>query len=221
MRVIDKVEFSDTLFQITFDPEHLAATFLVPGQYVVITMENQKPLYLVIASLLGEKQWRFIVRDSNPATHALKELPIGSSVAVSEAQGKGYPLTKLVDNNVILFTAGTGLAAIYSVVGEFLKNRSNFKEIILMHGSRFEADLPFRQEMLNWVKNDLQVYITLSQPSDSWAFYEGHVQDILKHEALDLSSFSSLICGPNPMIKSVTEVACACGLSKDKIFTNY
>lgn len=221
MRIVEKIEFSENLFQITFDPEHLATTFLVPGQYVVITMENQKPLFLVIASFLGDKLWRFIVRDSNPATNMLKSLEVGNSVAVSEAQGKGYPMAKLTNKNIILLTAGTGLAAIYSVVGEILKNRSSYKEIILMHGSRFESDLPFRIEMLEWVKNDIQIFITLSQPSESWAFYEGYVQDILKHEAMDLSSHVSLICGPNPMIKNVSEVACSFGLNKDNIFTNY
>lgn len=221
MRVLENTAISDTLFKLTLDPEGQASSFQLPGQYVVINLENQKPLYLVIGSTVGASKWSFLIRDANASTKILKDLIPGNQIDVSMAQGKGYPLEKLIGKNIILFSAGTGLASYYSVMGKVLENRKEYKKIFLLHGSRFESELFFKEEMLDWVRNEVEVFVTLSKPSETWAFYEGHVYDILKHEKLDLTNFSALICGPGKMVKDVTEIAGGFGLKSENILTNY
>ena len=221
MLVLEIINLTENLFQLNLEPGELSSSFQIPGQYVVISLENQKPIYMVIASNIGATNWSFLIRDANASTKILKELKVGDSISVSAAQGKGYPIEKLVNKNVILFSAGTGLAAFYSVIGKIISARQDFKKVILMHGSRLESELPYREEMIKWVENEIEVFVTLSQPEDSWAFYEGHVQEILKNEKLKLNTYSALICGPNQMMKDVTEAAESYGLLKNNIFTNY
>lgn len=221
MQIVKNITLTENLFQLIIESTELAESFQKPGQYVVISLENQKPIYLVIASNIGDSKWSFLIRDVNAGTKILKELKVGELINVSPAQGKGYPMNRLIGNDIILFSAGTGLAAFYSVIGEILKNRKEYKRVIMLHGSRYESDLPFKEEMLEWVKNDIEVFVTLSKPTDTWAFYEGHVQEILKHEKFDLTNFSALICGPQMMAKEVSELAISFGLNPENIFTNY
>lgn len=221
MIVVENLQITESLFQLTIAPAELSESFKLPGQYVVVNLENQKPLYLVIASKVGASQWNFLVRDTNPSTKVLKDLKVGAQISVSSAQGKGYPMEKLVGQNVVLFSAGTGLASFYSVISEIVGHRSNYERVVLLHGSRIEPELPFKEEMLKWVHEDIEVFVTLSKPSDSWAFHEGHVQSILNHEKIDLTDFKALICGPNQMVKDVSVVAAEFGLNPKDIFSNY
>lgn len=221
MIVVDNTLITESLFQLTLAPGELSESFKIPGQYVVVNLENQKPLYLVIASKVGDSHWNFLVRDTNPSTKVLKELKSGVSVNVTPAQGKGYPMDKLMGQNIVLFSAGTGLASFYSVISEIVGHRSNYERVVLLHGSRFESELPFKDEMLKWVHDEIEVYVALSKPSDSWAFHEGHVQSILNHEKIDLTDYKALICGPNQMVKDVSVVAAEFGLSPKDIFSNY
>ena len=221
MLVVENTIITENLFQITLDAEAVASSFKIPGQYVIITLENQKPLYLVIASSVGATKWTFLIRDTNPSTKALKESKVGGKLNVSGPQGNGYPMSKLLGQNIVLFSAGTGLASFYSVISEIINHRDEYQKVVLLHGSRLEAELPFKEEMLNWVRNDIEVFVTLSKPTDSWAFHEGRVQDILRHEKIDLTEFKSLVCGPSQMTRDVAIVAGEFGLNQANIFTNF
>lgn len=212
---------SETLFKVSLDANDKSNSFLVPGQYVVMQLPEQKPLYLVIASTVGSKNWDFYIRDTGIVTQSLKSQLVGSDIDVSNAQGKGYPMQLLKNKNIILISAGTGIASFYSVIQEILNHRSDYGNILIYHGSRYENEILYREEMMSWLEKDIEIFLTLSQPSEEWPFYEGHVQNILNHETPELEDYVALICGPKQMMKDVGDHVLKFGLDKNAIYTNY
>lgn len=221
LKLLKKKLITQNLFEVYFDAKEISHSFQIPGQYCVVNLPDTKALYLVLSNYVGADVWSFLVRDANASSSILLKTEIGAFLEVSDAQGNGYPMGKLKGNNVVLFSAGTGLASFRSVLNEIVKDRANYKEVLLLHGSRYENEIPYLADMEEWKKNRVEVSITLSQPDDKWKALKGHVQEILNARKLKLDGYCGLICGPMAMVEDVTKMANVHGLKSDLIYSNY
>ncbi len=214
-------DITSDLFEVFLDADEVADSYKTPGQYCVIKLPDSKPLFLVLSNCIGDKTWSFLVRDANNSSNILHKTEVGSILEVSQAQGNGYPLHKLKGSDVILFSAGTGLASFRSVLDEIVKHRDDYKKVHLLHGSRFENEIPYKKEFENWSAFDIEVSLVLSKPSENWQSFNGHVQDVLEEKNIKLDGFSGLICGPTAMVEDVTRMAKLRGLRPELIYSNY
>lgn len=221
LKLIKRQIITPTLFEVFFDAKEVSHTFKIPGQYCVVNLPEAKALYLVLSNHIGCDTWSFLVRDANASSSVLLKAAVGSQLDVSEAQGNGYPMEKLKGSHVVLFSAGTGLASFRSVLNEIVKNRDEYKDVFLLHGSRYENEIPYQNDIKIWKYNNIDVCMTLSKPSDNWSAYKGYVQEILNTKKMKLDGFSGLICGPMAMVEDVTKVANEHGLKSELIYSNY
>lgn len=126
-----------------------------------------------------------------------------------------------MDNEMpmILIGTGTGIAPLYSISVEALRNFNIKKEIKLIFGLRFEEDIFLKEELENLQKefSNFEYAITLSKPGKTWKGLKGRVTNCL-HDYMTEDEVDAYICGGQDMIHSVEELLLDKGVPQDNIF---
>ena len=192
------------VFHVRYD-EPLAESF-EPGQYVALGMNNEEVLELgsvrrsmSIASAPEEGDVlqfyvRFVRRaeSPNPLTHLLWKAGPGARLFMTRKPVGKFTLrdtTGADDRKKLLVAAGTGLAPFVSMArSRVLRDpESDLSDLVILHGTSYEADLVFRGELEGYAQRNGLVYLpTLSRPdaSTAWTGRTGRVEDFFLQSRL-------------------------------------
>lgn len=88
----------------------VAATHLVPGQYVEVRVQDQTG-YFVLASEPGALPWELVMRAGGGASDVLLVMPLPGAVEVTAAIGDGFPVADVRGRELLVALGGTGIAA--------------------------------------------------------------------------------------------------------------
>ena len=142
-------------------------------------------------------------------------LRVGDTIEVSVPEGR-FVLDKS-PANYLAFAAGSGITPIISIASDELRKNSS-SIFVLGYGNKTIGSTMFK-DSINALKNEFQdrffVYNIYSQENNPDSFFgridSGFINLVLKeHSSLDFEKV--LLCGPEKMIQSATE------LLKDKSF---
>lgn len=231
--IVNREDLSDelTIFRIRPDADLPEGDWFVPGQYMVIGVNNvtqvelggvQRPM-----SIASEPSCRdyieFYIRrvarpeSNNPLTHHLFPLPEGERVFL-RPKPKGHftvPGTVGADDDrwKIYVSAGTGLAPFVSIVRDDLTQGRSLNKTCIIHGASRPGDLGYQSELESLQKEHGLVYIpTVSRPADhpDWSGCHGRAEDrFLKSEIPWLEERMGMDSGSLSPEKAVVLV---CGL---------
>jgi len=184
-----------------------------PGQFFEVSIPGvgEAPL----ASTRCEDGYLDILaRNAGNVTAALFKLKKGDDLWIRGPYGNGFPLDDLRGKNIILVGGGTGIAPITSMIDYIEKNRKEFGEIFIYLGFRDEEHVLLKERIATWQKK-FQVHVGLSRDLDTHKYEVGFVQDVIDKHKPETHNTNALLCGPEPMMKSVTDE-----LHKLKVFNN-
>ncbi|MDE0961131.1 MAG: FAD-binding oxidoreductase [Planctomycetota bacterium] len=231
--IVGKSDLSEglSIFKVALDEELPEGDWFVPGQYMVIGVNNleepdlggvQRPMS--IASEPAERgHVEFYIRrvarpeSKNPLTHSLFLLSEGERVFL-RPKPKGHftvPGTVGLDDDRcrIYVSAGTGLAPFVSIVRDDLRQGRSIAKTCIIHGVSRSGDLGYRDELEQWSAEHGLVYIpTVSRPAEcpDWSGRSGRAEDCFNPDGLDLLesklSLSAGSLGPDQAVVLV------CGL---------
>lgn len=204
------------------------------------TDENAKPIFLAIASPpTGEvkdeadeaagssavpTQWEFLIKKTDFNSYLTSASP-GTSIAVSQVMGGGFPITDNIEGfkydfptqNLLLFACGSGIAPIRSAIESGQLNvspaGSGGRTCTLYYGVRTPDDMPYVSKFSEWEAAGVQVVPVVSQPDlpcESGAVWQGrtgYVQNALEEDGVPIPRNSgALLCGVNGMVDAVTSM---------------
>ncbi len=200
------------------------APFL-PGQVAVLEMAGRNPSYVAFASAPEDKEYEFLVKNSDyeaSIAYALFQTQTAAELTLNQIVGNGFAVEKYQGHDLVFVAMGTGLAPLRSTIRHIFHRRAAYGRLIVLHGERTKDAFYFESEIdTEWRAHDVTLRQVISRPNEEWSGATGYVQSLLDHIVPDLNDPVALICGSNEMIKETKERLKKLGFADEKILTNY
>ncbi len=191
-----------------------------PGQFFQVSVlgVGECPL----ASCSYNKEYiDILIRRAGNVTGVVFRLKEEGKFFIRGPYGKGYPLDKLKGKDLILVAGGTGIAPITSLIEYIEQNRKNFKNIYIYFGFKNE-DCILLQDRINRWKKKFNLTICLDKKTKKSTCEQGFVHEVMdKHKPklkMQIKNALAFLCGPEIMMKTVTEKLNSFGLENSKIY---
>ena len=127
------------------------------------------------------------------------------------------------DKNVLIVSGGFAFTTLRSTIRYLLhkKNRSRFKDIIVLYGARSPGELIYKSELKQWEeRDDITMYITVDKRDENWKGRVGLVPNVLKEVAPSSENCVVLVCGPPIMLKYTMLPLLDLGFNPERIVTS-
>lgn len=124
-----------------------------------------------------------------------------------------------MDGDLLLIAGGIGLAPLSPVIHHALAHRGEYRRVILLYGARTPSDLVFRERLDRMAFGEaIEVAITVDRADASWTWDVGMVTRLIGRVGLNPEATTSMVCGPEIMMKAVARDLLARGLDPNRTF---
>ncbi len=192
LKVLENYEISDTIYKMVLEGEEIARNS-VPGQFVSLKCAEltlRRPLSIARVS---ENTFDLIYKVKGTGTEYLAKLQPGDTVDTIGAMGTGFTIDPA--KKYLLIGCGVGIAPIMFMEDVLEEKGIDYKSIGC-YRSRYKTP-------------DKHTYcITEDGTSEIAGRLNDHLEDIIDETKPDLIC----ICGPNPAMKYVTDLALSKGV---------
>lgn len=236
LRLIAKQESGTGLFHLSFAADGaVLESFHAPGQFLVVNgpVQDQqgesKKGFFAIASRPGDERIELLIKRSGDPATALCAAAIDDEFECSEAQGAGFaPPSGRIDR-LHLFSMGSGLAPLRSLILASLAADQSagarpanapppLDKITLWQGSFTRAHLPFRDEYEAWEAAGLEIHLCLDEDLDETP---GNVIERLRDFAPDLRGSAACWIGSKEFGQALSAATAEFGLPPEALYTNF
>ncbi len=190
-----RVELQDSGAGASFDYK--------PGQFALVSAFGEGEAPFGIVSLAAQRDGlEFAVRRIGTVTRGLQELEPGDILGVRGPFGNWFPLEDYEGKNIIIIGGGIGMAPLRPVVNRILKQRNDYKDLLVINGARTPQDLVFQPEFPTWMKApSTRLELTVDRGDEDWKGRVALVPDVVKELAPSPDNAIAIICGPPIMIR--------------------
>lgn len=204
--VIEKKYITKNVIELRLKKHHEFS--FIAGQFTQFHIPTDNTATLrsySIASNPKESYLEFCIKiiPGGTASNFFSKITEGSTLDITEAKGR---LICEADSPALSFiVTGTGIAPIYSIITDELKNKKNTGKINIIIGVRNEEDIFWADRLENLSKQhkNFKYNFTLSQPSQNWHGLKGRVTAHLENIDTEAEHF---LCGNKEMIKDVKTI---------------
>jgi NAD(P)H-flavin reductase len=197
----------------------LEAGYTRPGQYCQLGLADP-PIdgYFALIDPPASGPFRFLLRAGGPAADALRTVQAGAAITVRGPLGDGFPVERAQGRDVLLVSAGAGIAAIRPLLLSLMPYTA--RRVWLYHGTRTLAHVPFARDVEHAQKLGAHITITTSQEAKVEAI-TGRVQHALERDRPDLRNAVAFVSGMPAMVDALRNVLPKLGLAPEAIYLNY
>lgn len=199
-------------------PDAVKTSFTEPGQYLMVKVADVHGPFAPASAPRTPGPLELLFKPGTPLTDALERLPSGARLHVSKASGSGFPLEKAKGRPLLLVAVGTGQAPMRSVIESVRRDRAAFGPVTLLLGLRDAHHLAFSAEEAAWVRDGIEVHVTLTQGGSAWKGRTGRVQ--LHLPKGDLRETIAFVVGQRAMVEDVVTELHRRGMPRGHIFLN-
>jgi NAD(P)H-flavin reductase len=213
----------EKLFQIrildTADRERFS---FLPGQFVMIEVPGYGEIPISISSSPSQKGYiELCIRRAGLVTSILHKARRGAHVGIRGPFGTHFPIAKMRGNNVLLIAGGLGLAPLRAPIFNVIENRSDFKDVHILYGTRQPDMLLFDYQYEEWNRiADINLQVIVERKNGSWNGPVGMITDLLEEVQLEPLETYAIICGPPVMFKFVCDWLQKAGIPMDRMFVS-
>ena len=207
--------------QLSFDiSSELKSKFtFIPGQYInvcfIIEGIEEIRSYSICSGRnenlsIGVKK----VNNGKISNWIHDKLSVGDKISISTPEGNF--ILKENEKNSVAFAAGSGITPIISIAKEIEISNKNMH---LFYGNKTEKNIFFKKELLNFKNVKTEFYLS-QEKNEKYNFgklTKESINLLIKQNLELLKSDVFLICGPEQMIVTISEILVTFGMPKDKI----
>jgi NAD(P)H-flavin reductase len=154
-------------------------------------------------------------------TKALCALKRGDALGVRGPFGAGWPVKESEGQDLVLVAGGIGLAPLRPVLCDVLAKRERYGRVVLLYGTRSPEDILFRRELEQWRgRFDLEVFVTVDRAMQDWRGHVGVVTRLVGRAPFDPLNATTMVCGPEIMMRFAAEELVKRGVPKELIFVS-
>ncbi len=176
-----------------------------PGQFVEVSIFGfgEAPIS-ISSSPTRNSGFELTVRRVGRLTEKMHTLEAGSQIGIRGPFGNGFDLQKFIGKDVLFIAGGIGLAPLKSLIEYTLDNRARFGRIIILYGTKNPGEILYPSEIKQWQqRNDVEFYITVDRPDESWQGHVGVITTLIPPLQLNVENTMAAIVGPPVMYKFV------------------
>jgi len=185
-----------------------------PGQWIDLYGQKEKEIggYTITSSIHDTGFIDLAVRESttHPVTQYLhNQVKVGDVVMITQGQGKFFLTPELMKTPLTLIAGGIGVTPLLSMFRSVDKTQT---ELNFFYSVSSDTDIFFQEELAPYT-----TFTVTKNPSSQWNGERSRINlDLLKKYETNFNSHF-FICGPRPMIDSISKELIAYGVPKDHI----
>jgi len=139
-----------------------------------------------------------------PGTELLSQKNPGDKIDLLAPLGNSFSFPKK-EENVVLLAGGMGIAPLFYLLNFLLKKKFSPEKITLFYGVKKEEELILLEEL-----SSLRIKLHLAT-EDGTIGYKGMITGLflkeLKEKRVKLKRTKFYACGPNPMLKKISQIS--------------
>jgi len=178
-----------------------------PGQFVLISIfgVGEAP-FSVCSSPTKRDSFEITVRKVGRLTSALHLLEPGDEVGIRGPYGRGFHITLMVGNDILIVGGGLGIVPLRSLIHYIIDNRRNYGKVDILLGCRTPQNMLFGDEVEHWEERvDVDFSCTVDQADPEWTGNIGRITSLIPGINLDPHRTFATVVGPPVMYKFVIQ----------------
>lgn len=190
------------------------------GQFVELTVPGVGEAPFTPSSSPYETQRvEVTVMNVGTVTEELHGAKKGDVLGMRGPYGKGYPIEKFYNKEVLILGGGVGMAPLRCLLLTLLAQKGKFKRLVLCYGARTPEDIVYKEVFKEWMSEDgLEVFRSVDKADGNWNETEGVVTVLLDKFNMDLGNTVAIVCGPPIMMKFGTFKLIELGHNPENIY---
>lgn len=189
------------------------------GQFSMLLALGLGEVAISISSVPGERRGiGHTIRFAGMVTRAIERFRPGAFLGLRGPYGTGWPLEQARGQDILVVAGGLGLAPLRPVIHTVLARRSEYGRLMLLYGSRQPSDLLYHREYAGWIRQGLEMLVTVDSADDTWSGHVGVVPPLLRHIGFDPTRTTVFTCGPEVMMRFTVYELLAHRLAPERIF---
>jgi sulfhydrogenase subunit gamma (sulfur reductase) len=207
--------------RIIDDAERERFTFL-PGQFVMIEVPGYGEVPITVCSSTSNKGFiEVCVRKVGTVTNVLHRAGRGAKVGIRGPFGTHFPLERMKGNSILLIAGGLGLAPLRAPIFYVTENRSEFKDVHILYGTKSPDQELFDYQYESWRRIDgVDIRIIVEKPDEKWKGPVGLITQLLDDVTVDPNETYAIVCGPPVMFKFVCQRLNQMGIPMDRMYVS-
>jgi NAD(P)H-flavin reductase len=207
--------------RIVDDKQRKQFSFL-PGQFLMVEVPGYGEAPISISSSTSNRGYiELCIRKAGTVTNALHLARRGAKVGIRGPFGTHFPLEQMKGESILLIAGGLGLAPLRASIYHVIENRSDFKDVHILYGTKSPDELLFDYQYESWRRiDDVNIQIIVEQPNDSWDGPTGMITQLLDDVRIDPNETYAIVCGPPVMFKFVCGRLNEMGITMDRMFVS-
>lgn len=176
-----------------------------PGQFMQVSVFNCGEAPISISSTpTRPRSLELTIKKVGKLTSQIHLYDEGDEIGLRGPYGRGFPMERLVEKDILFIGGGIGLAPLRSMINYVLDKRDHFGQITILYGARTPSDLVFKDELLKWKRRErVKVLITVDAPDAEWRGNVGEVTSLWGKANISAANTMAIICGPPIMTSFV------------------
>lgn len=207
---------TDILWRFWLEVEGVKSFDFQPGQFVTLDLPiGEKPKerwrsYSIASAPDGTNLIELIIvllEGGRGTNYLFHEAKVGTSIRLMGPLGK-FTLPDPFERDLCLICTGTGIAPFRSMLHWMAANPADRPPTTLIFGSRYQQDIPYREEMEALAEKlpGFEYHVTLSRDSDpNWKGHRGYVHQVYEELYADKRPADFYLCGWRMMIDEARE----------------
>jgi sulfhydrogenase subunit gamma (sulfur reductase) len=214
---VEQLTANEKLFDIALENRSLGHK---PCQFVEVSIAGvgEAPISIT-SSPTPENTFQLCVRQVGSLTGVMHQMKPGDILGIRGPYGNGFPVEKILGKNVVFVCAGLGLAPLRSLILYCLENRSSFRSLITLYGTKNPSSRLYAKELEAWGKDDrMTLHETVDSPDDAWKGNVGVITTLFKKIDVDPLDTVAVVVGPPIMYKFAVLELLQRGIMESRIF---
>ena len=190
-----------------------------PGQFTEIYIPGVGEAPVSISGIEPDGVIVQTVRSIGTLTEYLFKLGRGDLIGIRGPYGKGWPIEKLKDKDVLIVGGGIGLAPLRPVIREVERNRRDYGRLSILYGARNPSLLLYRYEFDEYRRiPNAELLLTVDRADETWTGNVGVVTQLIPKASVDPRNAIALVCGPEIMMRFTVKALEKQGFKGNQIY---
>jgi len=198
-----------------------------PGQFNMLSAFGVGEVAISIASAPSQHDvLSHSIRDVGMVSHALCASQVGDLIGVRGPFGTDWRIEGFSDSpvtsggEVVVMAGGIGLAPLRGAVTELVASPDSAGRVVVLVGAREPSQIAFRDDLAAWEAAGARVLVTVDRADADWRGRVGLVTSLLADADVDATRASSLICGPEIMMRFSARALMDLGVARERILVS-
>jgi NAD(P)H-flavin reductase len=186
-------------FKLTPEEEFTFKT----GQFIELSADGvgEAP-FTPSSSPLVKERLEVTIMKTGYVTEYMHNMKPGAYMGIRGPFGRGYPVEKFHDKEVLILGGGCGFAPIRSLLYNLIAISDKLRKVTLCYGSKTPEDCiykPYISELRQTPK--FEVLRSVDKGDSNWTERVGVVTVLLDDVKMDIRNSVAVVCGPPVMMK--------------------